>query len=447
MSSITVDKDLYLSHFERVEKAAAQSPLAWLLPTRKAAWARFVELGFPTVRDEEWRFTNVAPIAETPFARAAADLAGEVSRPTLAAWNAIGGHGCMAVFVNGRFVPSLSLLDGLPDGARVGGIVSAIRDMPDLVRAHLARHAGYQDHAFTALNTALMEDGALVYVPRGKVVTEPIHLLFVSVGGGEAFVCHPRTLVIAETNSQATVLESYVGPAETTYFTNAVTEIVADENAFVDHYKLECEGENGYHISTAQLHQYRSSNVDWMAVSFGGRLVRNDVNVLLDGEGCDTTLNGLYALRGAQHVDNHLVVDHAKPHCDSREFFRGVLMDQSRGIFSGRIIVREGAQKTDAKQTNNNLLLSEEAQVESKPQLEIFADDVKCTHGATIGQVNKDAIFYLRSRGIDEEAARGILVYAFAREIVDQIRVAPLQGRVMKLLADRIGSHAPRESV
>jgi Fe-S cluster assembly protein SufD len=266
--------------------------------------------------------------------------------------------------------------------------------------------------------------------------------LFVATGGDRATATHPRNLIVIESNAQASVVESYVALADGAYFTNPVTEIVAGDNAIVRHYKVERESAQAYHIAAQQLQQLRTSSVSSHNVSIGGAIVRNDVNTRLDGEGAHCTLYGLSTIHGAQHVDNHLIVDHAQPHCDSREFYKGVYDDRSRGVFSGRIIVREGAQKTDAKQTNQTLLLSRDAQVDSKPQLEIFADDVKCTHGATIGQVSEDAVFYLRSRGVSADAARNLLVYAFAREIVATIRLDSLRATLDALLFHRLPQEA-----
>jgi Fe-S cluster assembly protein SufD len=311
---------------------------------------------------------------------------------------------------------------------------SAMQAGSGVVERHVGRYVDYEDQAFAALNTALMEDGALIHIRKDAVVEQSIHLLFVSTTKGAKQVTHPRNLIVAEANSQATIVESYVGLNGDAYFTNAVTELVAGENAVLDHYKIERESVAAFHIATLRIHQERNSNVTSHAVSLGGALVRNDIHTVLDGEGCECTLNGLYMIVGSQHVDNHLLVDHAKPHCNSRENFKGILDQNSRGVFSGRIIVRQDAQKTDAKQSNMSLLLSEGAQVESKPQLEILADDVKCTHGATIGQISEEAIFYLRSRGISEEAARSLLVYAFAQERVEQIRIDALRTQLEALL-------------
>ena len=279
-----------------------------------------------------------------------------------------------------------------------------------------------------------MEDGAFVYIPKAKVLEEPIHLLFVSTARGKPTVSYPRNLIIVGYSSQATIVESYVGLENDLYFTNVVTEIVGGENALIAHYKLQWESKEAFHIATVEAHLDRSSNFSSHSIDLGGALVRNDVNAVLDGEGIDCTLDGLYIVTGQQHVDNHTRIDHVKPHCISRELYKGVLDGKARGVFNGKIYVHKLAQKTDAKQTNKNLLLSEDAVIDTKPQLEIFADDVKCTHGSTVGQLDQDAIFYLRSRGLGREAARGLLTYAFAGEMISRIRVEPIRRKLSEIL-------------
>ena len=434
MIDLKEEQGLFVSHFDRFERGAGAT--SSLLPTRKAAFARFAELGFPTIRHEEWRYTNVSRIADTAF-EAACDPVTPVSAEDIAALT-FSGTAQLLVFVNGRFSPHLSDVGQSGEGVIVGSLAVAIEERAGVVETHLARHAKYDDHAFVALNTALMEDGALIFVPKRGVIEEPIHLLFVSVPSTEPAVCHPRNLIVLEESSRATVVESYVGLGRGPYFTNTVTEIVVGENAIVDHVKVVREGDDAYHIATLHVHQYRDSQVTSHTVSLSGGLARNDINAQMDGEGCQCTLNGLYHVDGTRHVDNHLIVEHAKPHGDSREFFKGVLDGKGKGIFSGRIIVRKGAQKTDAKQTNQSLLLSPDAQVESRPQLEILADDVKCTHGATIGQVDDEAVFYLCSRGLTEAAARSLLVYAFAKESLDRINVPSLRDQLDQVLLERM---------
>ena len=437
MVEVQNTQDVYTAEFQRREKDFSSGGGAWLLPIRKAAMARFAELGFPTKRHENWLYTNVAPIAQTAF-QPAEDRDAEVIASEVAE-HVFDSDCCRLVFVNGRFSSRHSAVQGLPEGVKVCSLAAAMRTDSKRLEPHLARHANDQDNAFAALNTALMTDGAFVHIPKGVVVERPIHLLFLAVGGEQPEVTHPRNLIVAETNSQATIVETYagVGGGEA-YLTNAVTEVVANENATLVLYKIERECEQAFHVATTHFHQYRSSNVSFLNVLLGGILVRNDIYAMLDGEGCDCSLNGLSMLSGTQHADNHLWVHHAKPHCNSREYFKGIYDDQSHGVFCGRIFVEEGAQKTDAKQTNMNLILSDQALADSKPQLEIFADDVKCTHGATIGQIDNDAIFYLGSRGLSKEAARSMLIYAFANEMISQISIEPLRARLSELLFDRL---------
>jgi len=437
MIAVQEKKSIYGLMFERFEQGRAGADPAWLAEIRRSAFARFSRLGFPTTSDEEWRYTNVGPIAATAFERADGDAAVPTAEQVSPFQFDLAG-GCLLVFVNGRFSPELSALNALPDGVEVMSLAEPIRRDHPLLQVHLARHVDLREQAFAALNTAFMEDGAFIHIPCGVVVDKPIHLLHLSQPNGQVTVSHPRHLIVADENSAVTVVESYAGLADEVYFTNAVTEIVAGENATVDHYKVERESDLAFHVATRQVHQFRSSRTWSHTVSFGGGLVRNNINAVLDGEGCDCTLNGLYVLAGEQHVDNHLRVDHAKPHCNSWEFFKGVLGERSKAVFTGRIVVHEDAQKTDAKQSNMNLLLSEDALVNTKPQLEILADDVKCTHGATIGQIDPEAIFYLRTRGISEEAARSLLIYAFAGESIGQIRLEALRDQLQNLLSSRL---------
>jgi Fe-S cluster assembly protein SufD len=304
---------------------------------------------------------------------------------------------------------------------------------------HFARYADYQNHPLTALNTSLAQDGAFVDIAPSTPVEGFVHLLF--IGEGNDVMSHPRNLIVVGRGSQITVVETYVGSGA--YFTNTVTEVVAGEGAVVDHYKVECESLEAAHIGTLQVHQERSSTVISRCVSIGGRLVRNEINVALAGEGASITLDGLFILTGNQHCDNHTVIDHLRPHCDSVELYKGVLDQSARGIFDGRIIVRPDAQKTSSRQTNHNLLLSETAIVDSKPTLEIHNDDVKCNHGSTIGQLDEEALFYLRSRGIGAGEARSLLVSAFAGEIVDRMKVEAVREQVRRQMFGRMPERLP----
>jgi len=423
MIEVMQEKETYLSQFARLEERLTGNRQPWFHRTRKAAIAHFAELGFPTTRHEEWKFANVAPLTKIPFRPVEGSELDGVTDESLKRFT-FGGLDCtQLVFVNGRFAEELSTIWPLHNGMKVGSLAAALDSDRERVEPYLARHAGYKDQAFVALNTAFVEDGAFVYVPPGKIVEHPLHLLFVSTSPDEPTVSHPRNLIVVGDNSQITIVESYVGLDGSLYFTNAVTEIIAGQNAVIDHCKLQQESEKAFHIATLAVHQDRASNFTSHSISLGGAFVRNDVNARLDAEGVECTLNGLYVASGHQLVDNHTVIDHAKPHCSSHEVYKGVLDGKSKGVFNGKILVRPDAQKTDAKQTNKNLLLSADAVIDTKPQLQIYADDVKCTHGATIGQLDNDAVFYLRSRGIGPEDARNMLTYAFANDILSRIKI------------------------
>ncbi len=437
MVNVKGNKSSFAARFDRITKGGSDSGPSWLMPARQAAFARFTELGIPTTRDEEWRFTNVKRLGELVFDPNGA-APSTMSNDQLTPFDLDLPGGIKLVFVNGCFDASLSTVPALSTGVTVLPLVEAMATQGSLVEPHLTGCSPFEDEPFASLNTALMQDGAFVHVAKGTAIETPIELLFVSSSGGSPSAAYPRVLIVADQSSQLTVIESHVGVGDGVYFTNSVTDIVAGENAIVDHYKVTRETDDAIHIGAVRLHQLRSSNVSSHAVTIGGGLVRHNINTIMDGEGCTCNLNGLYSVDGMQQVDNHLVVDHAKPHCDSREYFKGVLDGHGKGIFSGRIIVREDAQKTDGKQTNMSLLLSDHAQVECKPQLEIFADDVKCTHGATIGQISEEALFYLRARGLSAEAARSLLVYAFARDGLAQIRVEPLRDQLSKLILAKL---------
>jgi Fe-S cluster assembly protein SufD len=437
MIDVTDEKDLYLANFGQFEKKQAGKDPEWLQRIRQAAVTRFADLGFPTTHDEEWRFTSIAPLTKIPFKRVDT-LPKSLPGGTLERFRIGNWPGYLLVFVNGHFSKQLSSLGVQPQGVQLGSLAAAFQSNPNCLDSHLARYARYEEHTFVALNTSFFEDGAFVYIPKDTVVERPLHLLFISTAEGQPTVSHPRNLIVAEANSQVRIVESYAGTDNELYFTNAVTEIVAGENAVIDHYKLQRESLQAFHFATLQVQQNRSSNFSNYSIALGGGLVRNDVNTVLDGEGCETILNGLYVISGQQHVDNHTRIDHAKPHCSSRELYKGILDQKSRAVFNGRIIVRPGAQKTDSKQTNKNLLLSEEALANTNPQLEIYADDVRCTHGATIGQLSADALFYLRARGIGLETARNLLIYAFASDMTSRVKVEPLRAELEKLLFLRL---------
>jgi len=409
---------------------------AWLKELRDGGIARFGALGFPTTKQEAWRFTSVAALTETPF-----ELAHPASRiPRLDAIKPfLLGDGPRLVFVNGFLARALST--PLSDGVRVDGLAQALVDTPELVRQHIGKYAAFVDRPFAALNTAFVHDGAFVHVPARTVFEQPIQLLFLTVPTGTApLVSHPRNLIVVEREARASVVETYVSLDEggSVYWTNAVTEVVAGDGARVDCYRVQRESDRAYHVAVTDVHQGRDSIANVHAVSFGGALARHDLRGTLAGPGGYLILNGLYALTGDQHADHHTAIDHAAPHCESHEYFNGVLDDRSRGVFNGRIIVRPGAQKTDSKQTNNNLLLSRDAHADSQPQLEIYADDVKCTHGSTVGPLDPKALFYLESRGLGEDEARRLMTYGFAAEILNRMDIAPLREQLDQIVRGRL---------
>jgi Fe-S cluster assembly protein SufD len=415
--------------------------LAWLRKLREDAFARFCEVGFPTTRDEDWRFTSVAAIAKSEF-RLANKSDAPVSQQEIEA-DRIPGSACRLVFVNGRYSETLSSLGNLPSGVEIGSLALQIEKDPAAVEQHLGRYLNIQRDAFSALNTAFAGDGVYVHVSRRIVLESPIHLLFVSKGsvsGRSSLMSHPRNLIVAEAESEVTVVEDYVSLDESVSFCNTATELVAGDGATVSHYMLERENRQAFNISTLRMQQGRGANVASHSVLLGGALVRNNVHPVMAGEGGECLINGLFAGTGDQHLDNFMLVEHASPHCGSRQFYNGILNERAHGVFHGRIIVHKDAQKTDAKQTNRNLLLSDDARIDTKPQLEIYADDVKCTHGATIGQIDEVALFYLRSRGIDEVSARRLLLSAFAGECLDRMKPGAARDHVEKLIDASLSS-------
>jgi Fe-S cluster assembly protein SufD len=441
MTSAAQAKTSYERHFSELEKGEGRNRKGWLRTLRERAMASFHELGFPTTRDEEWKYTDVGPIARTAFRPAGRDL-DKFSSAALARLIPHDFDAYRLVFVNGYYAPGLSSPRPPSQELEIGSLAAALEGGDGWVESHLARYASHERHAFVALNTALMKDGAFVCVPAGRILSRPIHLLFVSLSGAEATVCHPRILIGIGARSQAAVVESYLGVEAGVCFVNAVTEIVLGENSVAEHYKLQREGERAYHLATLQAHLGDHANFISHAIALGGALTRNEVNAVLDGEGCECALNGLYVVGGEQHVDNRTRIDHVKPHGTSRELYKGILDGKARGVFNGKIYVHKTAPKTDAKQTNKNLLLSRGAWVDTKPQLEIYNNDVKCSHGSTIGQLDQDAIFYLRSRGLSVETARALLTHAFASEVANQIRIEPLRAQLDEILAGRFQANS-----
>ena len=433
--------DSYVAEAERAASAGRQRDPAWLTETRRHALERFTALGFPTTREEEWRFTSLAPIAERRFVLAK-NGASALRPQDLDPLRLPGTTAATLVFANGRYVPAASDIRGLPPGVRIDSLGVAMSQPASAIEKHLTRAASADRHAFTALNTAFLLDGAFLSVPDGIQVETPIQFVFLAIGDEPETVAHPRVLVVMGAGSKASIVESYSGAHASPYFTNTVTELFAGEDATLNHYKLQQESAACAHIGAMYVRAARNSTVTCHSISLGGSLVRNEVIVVMDGEGAECTLNGLYFGDGRTLVDNHTTIDHARPHCTSREVYKGILADHARAVFNGKIIVRPDAQKTDAKQTNKALLLSEDAQINTKPELEIFANDVKCTHGAAIGQMDEEAIFYLRARGFGEHEARRMLIQAFAGDVLSRIPIGTLGARLDQELMRRLpGEH------
>ncbi len=428
-------KGWYIDNFGKFENSLNGGASAPIHEIRKDAISNFSKLEFPTTRNEEWKYTSIAPLLKHTFVPAEKITPEDASVIRQFLFNEL--EHSLLVFVNGFYSEELSDIKDLPDGVVAGSIADAIEDHSEIVQKHFSKYADYREQIFTALSTAYTKDGAFVYIPDGKIIEHPIHILYLSIAGNEKILSQPRNLFVAGKNSQASIIEHYASLDEGIYFTNAVTEIFADENAVLNHIKLQDENKNAFHIARMEVDQERNSNFSSNMISFGAGLSRNDFNTRFNDAGGECTLNGLFMIGGDQLFDVHTMIDHAKPYCNSHEHYKGILDGNSRGVFNGKVMVRPDAQKTNAFQENNNVILSDRALVNTKPQLEIFADDVKCSHGATIGQIDEDALFYLKSRAIGEKTARGMLIHAFASEVVNSIKVEPIKNYLEEILTNK----------
>jgi Fe-S cluster assembly protein SufD len=425
--------ETYAADFEAFRNTPAFGP-EWLRTARSAAFARFMERGYPTTKEEEWKFTSVAPIAATEFHRVTDGprVTAEMLEPFLFK----DPFTLQAVIVNGKLVAGLSSLSGLPDGVTISGLAEAMTAQPPLEGPSLK-----SDHPFVLLNTAFCEGGVFIHIAPKVVLAEPIHVLFVSAPGATAALVAPRLFIVVGEQSQSSIVESYAGIGDSPVLTAAVTEVLLGPGAVVDHVKVQRETDAAFHMASMFAHLHRASTFTSQAITFGGRIARNDITATLAGEGAECTLNGLYVADGDTLVDTHSTIDHAMPHCPSHEVYKGILAGRAKAVFNGKIIVRPDAQKTDAKQTNKALLLSGDASINTKPQLEIFADDVKCTHGAAIGQLDADQLFYLRARGIGEEDARNMLIHAFASDVLNGIKHEGVRASLEHSLVEKL--HLP----
>ena len=443
MADLQATEDRYLSDFQAFERRLDSNDPAWLHTIRQHALARFTELGFPTARrgNEKWKYTSVVPIANSSFAYPFDldlddTLAAEIRQ--VAPWD---DSWVNLVFVNGRFSEALSTRPTLANGARVGNLSAATLVDGDLAQKHLAQHASVEDDAFTALNTAFLNDGAFVQVPEGDVLQAPVHILYVNKDGVNPTVSHPRTLVVAAPHSKLTIIESYVSVSRSRCFTNAVTEIVVGDGAEIEHHRLLGDSPDGFHVGTTRVYQGQDSVFSSSSFSKGMSLGRNDLLVLLDGPGSSCFLRGLYMTSDSQHIDNYINIDHAKPNTTSRLYYKGILDGNSKAVFGGTVLVRQGAQKADSHQSDKNLLLSEDAEVDSKPSLLIYADDVKCGHGATAGNIDQDTLFYMRSRGLDLATVSHLLIRGFASEIIETVKVDAFLGYLDRVFLEALPTH------
>ncbi|MDN0073461.1 Fe-S cluster assembly protein SufD [Crenobacter sp. SG2303] len=425
--------DFYRDEFARVDAWLPGRRLPWLRRARESALAYFADTGFPTLRQEEWKYTNVAMIEKSRFALAAPDRDG-VTAEQIDGWSLPGM--LRLVFVNGHYRPSLSSVGDLPGGVTLTGLAEQLERAPERVEALMGTVPAAYASGFAALNAAFMTDGAYVEFADGAVLDAPVELLFISTGPDLAM--HTRNLVVAGAGSRISLIEHHVAAGEGAYFSNAVTGIVVGHDAEVVHHKLQQESRKAFHIAAVQADLQGGGRFTSRSFALGGGLVRVDIGVGLNAERAACTLDGLYMIDGRQHVDHHTRIDHARPLCTSRELYKGVLAGASRAVFNGKVIVHADAQHSDAYQANRNLLLSDNAEVDSKPQLEIYADDVKCSHGATVGQLDPEQVFYLRSRGVDDASARALLTFAFAEEVVERVDIEPLRALLETLLMGQL---------
>lgn len=440
VAEATREKSIYTEMFDALaNKESAQGEASWTKRLREEALERFEQLGFPTTFKEEWKYTNLAPLAKTRFVPGSESRSAQVTASDLKAFTYAEAEGSRLVFVNGIFRQELSSLKALPEGVVAENLADALRnERSEVLRERLARYADYSENGLTALNTAFVSEGAFLFIPKGVRVEAPVHLLFLTDAGDSRVVSFPRVLVVAEAQSEATVIESYASLGDSNYWTNAVVEILLEEGARLEHYKVQREGAKAFHTATTQVELHASSSFDTTTITLGAELSRHNVNVRMKARGAECRVDGLYMVGTGQHTDTHSLIEHAEAYCTSRQLYKGILDGKSRAVFNGKVFVREGAMQTDAQQTNRNLLLSNEARVDTKPQLEIFADDVKCAHGATVGQLEEEELFYLISRGLRPELAQNLLTYGFAEEVINKIKIESIRAQLDEVVLNSL---------
>jgi Fe-S cluster assembly protein SufD len=445
MAQATKEKSVYHGAWESSQRDASRSLPAWAVRLREDAFGAFERLGFPSTALEDWKYTNVAPIARGDFAPASSAEASRAGVDTIARFVYPESINSRLVFVDGVFDAALSSLEALPAGVVVASLGDALRgEHEGLLRERVGRAADYDADGFAALNAAFLEQGAFIHLPKGARLDAPLHLLFVSGATREPFIANPRVIVVAGEDSSATIIEDYESEGDGLYFTNAVVEIFVGARARVAHFKVQNESGGAFHVAATAAELSGGGAYDLTTITLGARLSRHGIHVSMAHEGAECWVDGLYLVGASQHADTHSAIDHAAPRCTSHQLYKGILDHDARAVFNGKVFVRPGAQQTDAKQTNKNLLLSPDARVDTKPQLEIFADDVKCAHGATVGQLDEEELFYLKSRGLHDELARNLLTYGFAEELVNKIKIASIKRQLDEAILNRL--HARLEA-
>lgn len=439
------EKSDYAAAWDAAQGRTDSELPAWAALLRERSFETFEQMGLPTVDDEDWKYTNLAPVARETFVMPNVRVTDPGSDERAREFFYGEAAGSRLVFVNGGFRPDLSSLEDVPEGIVVSDLRAALSgEHEPIVREHLGRVAAADSDATVALNTAFLDSGAFVYLPPDALLSAPLHFLFLGGDAREQPLICPRLLVIAERGSSATIIESYEAAAASTYFTNSVAEIFVGEGARVVHYKVQRESESAFHLGATGARLARGGSYDLTTITLGARLSRHGINVLMPEEGAECWVDGLYLTGSGQHADTHSTIDHIAPRCASHQLYKGILDGKSRAVFNGKIFVRRDAQQTDARQTNKNLLLSPDARIDTKPQLEIFADDVKCSHGATVGQLEEEELFYLRSRGLHDDLARNLLTYGFAEELVAKLKIDSIRAQLDEAILNRL--HARLEA-
>ena len=427
-----------LEDFRNIESSLNGESKSDFHRIRQDAIATFEELGFPVKKLEEWKYTNINPILKQEFKTIIPSTDAKISKEDIKEFMFEEKNTNILVFVNGQFSHNLSHIDTKNDKVYIGSFLEGRVKFGNIIDEHFSKYANYKSQSLTALNTAFAKDGAFIYAAKGTEVNEPVHILYISDSREESYLCQPRNLFVAEEGANIKIAEEYYSLGEKHSFTNVVTEIYCGANSNLERYKIQNEGDNAYNINTTKVMQEKDSRFSDTTVSWGGAITRNNLCALFNGTNTECHFYGLYLLKGKQHVDNHTLADHAMPNCYSNELYKGIIDGNATGVFNGKIMVREDAQKTNAYQSNGNILLSPDATIYSKPQLEIFADDVKCSHGATTGQLNEDEMFYLQARGIGKEEARVLLLNAFAGDVIDSVKIDSLREKLEKTLSEKL---------